>query len=375
MKISIRREYFFLPIIFLLILLVCETVHAQEDPQETLESLGDMDNKESKLVLKKGDFVAVPIPISDPTLGTGLVVGGAYFYAQTEEQKKSQPASMTGVAGIYTNNGSFAYGIAQQNYWTEDKWRFNGVLAHGDFEFALLDPANTDKTFDWFIKGDFLQLALSRRIFSDWYIGVQGRYVDITQKFELDFDEIDFEIDTDIASVGLGATLEFDTRDVPTNPFSGRHFEVDVLLNGSMAGGDNTYQTYEASYRSYHQISKPLVVAWEVRGCKKSGTVPLWDGCMVGLRGFAATDYLGVGSLSGQVEARWRFWKKLGAVGFAGYGTNRSTYSEEGGNISIPSYGIGLRFMVLESKRINMRLDYSRSKDSDAVYLSVGEAF
>ncbi len=41
----------------------------------------------------------------------------------------------------------------------------------------------------------------------------------------------------------------------------------------------------------------------------------------------------------------------------------------------IPSYGIGLRFMVLESQRINMRLDYGRSNGSDAVYLSVGEAF
>lgn len=42
---------------------------------------------------------------------------------------------------------------------------------------------------------------------------------------------------------------------------------------------------------------------------------------------------------------------------------------------AIPSYGVGLRFMVLESQRINMRLDYGRSNDSDAVYLSVGEAF
>jgi len=33
------------------------------------------------------------------------------------------------------------------------------------------------------------------------------------------------------------------------------------------------------------------------------------------------------------------------------------------------------RFMVLESHRINLRLDYGRSNDSDAVYLSVGEAF
>jgi len=358
-----------------LALLVYEDSYSAEEPREIKTSTVDIREAESKLIVQKGDFVIVPIPVSDPTLGTGLVLGGAYFYAQTEEQKKSQPASLTGVAGIYTNNDSYAFGIGQQNYWGGDKWRFNGVLAHADFKLALLDPENTDDKIDWFIRGDFLQAALSRRVFNDWYVGVQARYVDNAQTFGIDIDEIDFDIKTDLTSVGFGATLEFDTRDVPTNPYRGKRFEVDILLNGEMAGGDDRYQTYQASYRAYHQLSEPLVLAWEVRGCKKSGTVPLWDACLVGLRGFAATDYLGTASLSGQVEARWRFWKKLGAVGFVGYGTSQSTYSEVGGNASIPSYGVGLRFMVLESMRINMRLDYARSDDSDAVYLSVAEAF
>jgi len=41
----------------------------------------------------------------------------------------------------------------------------------------------------------------------------------------------------------------------------------------------------------------------------------------------------------------------------------------------IPSYGAGVRFMVLGAKRINLRLDYARSTDSDAIHVSVGEAF
>jgi hypothetical protein len=31
--------------------------------------------------------------------------------------------------------------------------------------------------------------------------------------------------------------------------------------------------------------------------------------------------------------------------------------------------------MVLAAKRINLRLDYARSTDSDAIHVSVGEAF
>ncbi len=41
----------------------------------------------------------------------------------------------------------------------------------------------------------------------------------------------------------------------------------------------------------------------------------------------------------------------------------------------VSSYSVGKRFMVLESQRINVRIDYARSDDNSAYYLSVGEAF
>jgi len=44
-------------------------------------------------------------------------------------------------------------------------------------------------------------------------------------------------------------------------------------------------------------------------------------------------------------------------------------------NEAIPSYGVGVRFMVLPAKRINLRIDFAKSVDSDAVHVSVGEAF
>ncbi|RLA28706.1 MAG: hypothetical protein DRR15_17020, partial [Gammaproteobacteria bacterium] len=104
-----------------MVLLVYGDSHSAGVPQDFNKSSVDIRDAESKLIVQKGDIVVVPIPISDPTLGTGLVLGSAYFYAQTEEQKKSQPASLTGVAGIYTNNDSYAFGISQQNYWGGDK--------------------------------------------------------------------------------------------------------------------------------------------------------------------------------------------------------------------------------------------------------------
>ena len=76
-----------------------------------------------------------------------------------------------------------------------------------------------------------------------------------------------------------------------------------------------------------------------------------------------------------QIEARWRLNSRWGVVGFAGGGYIKDAILDFRDNTFIPSYGIGLRFMVLQAKRINLRVDYARSKDSDAFHVSVGEAF
>lgn len=62
---------------------------------------------------KKRNLIVVPVPFSNPTLDTGLLVGAAYFFPQTQEQEKAQPASVIAAGGFYTTNDSFAYAIGQ----------------------------------------------------------------------------------------------------------------------------------------------------------------------------------------------------------------------------------------------------------------------
>ena len=337
-------------------------------------ALGDDELSEEK---KERRFVVVPIPMSNPTLGTGLVVGAAYFYPQTPEQKKAQPASITAIGGMYSNNDSSAYGIGQRIYWKEDAWRFGGGIGYADLKLDLATPdgVGSEENAGWFLEGGFVQLEIFRRVHNDWYVGVVGRYIDGDQTIEPAVLSPNFTFQTKLESTGLGLKLEYDSRDVPTNPYSGRMFDASILFNEQSAGTDSNYQSYSLSYRSYHEISKSLVLAWEIEGCSKTSSVPLWDACMIQLRGFSATDYLGKSSGFGQVEARWHLSKRWGLVGFAGAGLITETFSERRENEVIPSYGFGVRFMVLPAERVNLRLDYGFSTDSNAIHLSVGEVF
>ena len=88
------------------------------------ELIPDLRDDDSDLTVQSGNLVVVPIPMSGPTLETGLILGEMYFHGQTEEQAKKQPASVTGGAGMYTSSDSKAAALVHQGYWKEDTWRW-----------------------------------------------------------------------------------------------------------------------------------------------------------------------------------------------------------------------------------------------------------
>jgi len=364
--------------LLLLFMLSASVTFADTPETDTRPAIApDIREDESTLKLQRGDFVVVPIPFSNPTLDTGLVAGAAYFYPQTDEQKKVQPASVTALGAMYTSNDSRAIALAQQNYWRNNKWRFTGAIGAADLRLSLLAPdeSTEGQSLDWHIEGQFLFAKLSRKVAGHWYGGFNLRTVNASQDFESTASAAGFDTGNDVRSSGLGVSVEFDSRDMPINSFSGRYLDVEALFNDEALGSDNTYQSYSLAFRSYHEMNESLVLAWEIQGCKRAGSTPLWDACTIKLRGFDVTDYLGKTTASGQLEARWRLSKRWGLAGFAGVGHYGSSFSGFQEHEAIPSYGAGVRFMVLAAKRINLRVDYARSKDSDAIHVSVGEAF
>jgi hypothetical protein len=356
-----------------------ESTVATDLPVEDIPDPAEETTKFKLLKKMPKNLLLVPIPMSSPTFGTGLILGGAYFYSQTEEQKNAQPASYTGAAAGYTSNNSWFAGVLQQNYWKEDTWRFNGVAGYLDLKLNLNPPATEDdetSPVDWLVNGSLFQARISRKLWGDWYLGLSARYLDISQAIDLLVEDEGFNIESDISALGVGVHLDYDSRDLPSNAYQGRYFELKAIGSHQSNSEDDSYQSYHARFRSYHTLRDSLVLAWEINGCARSGQIPLWDTCRLGLRGFPATDYLGKKSVFAQAEVRWRFYKKWGMVGFAGAGRMNDTFGKYGENETIPSYGVGIRFMVLESQRINVRVDYARSdKGNEAWYLSVTEAF
>ena len=348
------------------------------DPDNVLPGVApDVRDHKLPVTFQQGDFLAVPVPTSNPTTGTGLIGVAAYFWGQTDEEKEVQPPSVTGLGGMYTDTDSWVAGIGHSAYWSEDRWRLSAVAGVADLNLPLVagDVLGARIELDWAIEGELVQAQLSRRIFERWFLGFQGRYLSFDQEFSVDFSSADFSLPLSIEAGSAGIQLIRDTRDSTANAQSGTLFKIGGLYTRKSGSDNESYESYDMSFRSYHQLGDSVVLAWRGELCERTQDVPLWDTCRIGLRGFANTAYMGRSSQLGEIEARWQISKRWGAVVFGGAGQVHDSLSGLDESEVIPSYGLGLRFLVQSEQRINLRLDYGRSSDSDAIYFFVGEAF
>lgn len=92
-------------------------------------------------------------------------------------------------------------------------------------------------------------------------------------------------------------------------------------------------------------------------------------------RGYPVGRYQDRTLLAGQVEYRRGIYRKLGGVVFGGVAEVAPTLHDFTSSDLLPSVGIGIRYMVSEIHRLNLRADLAQGRDETTLYVSVGEAF
>ena len=86
-----------------------------------------------KVLKRESRFVPIVIPISNPTVGAGLGGGVLYMHAKDADADPSDPSTMTGVFGMYTDTDSWAIGGFHSGSYKDDTIRVSIPVAHGDF--------------------------------------------------------------------------------------------------------------------------------------------------------------------------------------------------------------------------------------------------
>lgn len=184
-----------------------------------------------------------------------------------------------------------------------------------------------------------------------------------------------------IFNTGIGAVVQYDTRDVASNAWRGAYVAFTATKYGRALGGRGNYALYLLDYRQYRPLGRDgRTLAWQVKARLTGGTVPWPELSMVGsgydVRGYVEGRFRDRQTLIGLLEYRHMFTRSAGRlsrhgfVTWVGGGALGPSLAFEG---FLPNAGAGYRFEL--QPRANVRVDVGFGRRSSGVYFNFTEAF
>lgn len=340
---------------------------------------------DKELALERGfvqDLIVAPIPISNPTIGTGLAVVVMPFY----HLGAGSPLSNTAVVAGVTSSGSWGLGAMQSTRLRGDELRLDGLVAFADLRYSFYgagaDAGMTGNSVPIVQKAFAFAPELLFQTARGIFLGL--RYRGVRVETALDTMSAPPEIaaligrSITVTSSGLGPKATIDTRDNEMSPSSGTLVELRANFAEEALGSDVTYQTYDLG-GNYYRRAGPGVLALRGYLCKVSERTPLFDLCLYGsggdLRGYEVGRFRDRAMATAQAEYRFPLAGRFGGVVFAGTGKVARSFDAMGEEPDLPSVGVGLRWLAAEKARVNLSVDVARSRDDTSLYVYVKESF
>lgn len=327
---------------------------------------------------KRFDFSVIGGPhfSSDTKLGLGLVASGLY---RMDRSDLSLPPSSISLYGDVTTTGFYLLGIRGTTIFKEDKFRlginfyfFSFPSKYWGIGYANGNRKNDYTTYKRLEKQ--IRVDFSKSIFPNTYVGATGLFRHVNGK---DFKDIRFLNGEkgDIATLGFGLFVTYDTRDFLPNPYRGTYIKFEQLFFPDFWG--NKFKRSEILFRNYNKLWKGAILASDLQGTLNYGNTPWSMVALLGgsyqMRGYYEGQYRDNKLIQTQIELRQHIYNRHGIVVWGGAGNVFPNFHHFKWKETLPTYGIGYRWEF--KKRVNVRLDYGIGKGQSAFYFNIEEAF
>lgn len=247
--------------------------------------------------------------------------------------------------------------------------------------FYPIVKSSPDTAEAWYTSsGPELSGSAQWRVRPGQYLGVGLRFRHVTVS-KLDLAKWQFPSDPRLPGSTSGTLQLFHVADTRDNVISARRGRV-VQLTASATPfrerGDGvergTFGRLVSDARQYWSAGSGVIAARA--GIEHVlGHAPFDMRPMVGsdtlLRGYVRGRYRDNSLGAVEVEYRSRAWRRFGFVAFGGAGVVLPTVQRT----PIPTWGAGLRYLLVPAERLAIRVDYGRGKGSGGLYVALGEAF
>lgn len=370
-----------MPFVLLVLLSLFAESLAHAGQEETINRQIKDAQEVGDVAPKQGRWVPVPIPVSNPTVGTGLQGVLMYLHPARKEDTQS-PNSTSGLAGMYTDSKSWAAALFHDGYWADDTYRFRGILGYGEFNLKFYgigdSPVFGNNPLDYEFSGWAFMPKFQRRIpkTDHWFGGVHYLFIEADVLINTSkVSSILPDVGRNVRTAGLGLLASYDSRDDNYYPSQGISFESKWGNYSENWGGDFEYDKLNTFFNYYHPIKDKSVLALRANLQNSDGRVPFFDLPYLDMRGFSRDRYRDKHTFSLHAEGRHKFKPRWGAVAFIEVGWFGNSIEDMSTNPTIFSYGGGVRWQVTKDKKLNLGVDVAFSTDDNSIYIQVGEKF
>jgi hypothetical protein len=324
----------------------------------------------------------MPIIITEPAVGYGAGLFGAYFHGSIEEWSRKnngrfRPPSISVVGGFATENGSWGAVAGHFGVWFQDRVRYLGAVGWASPNLTTYPAVLDGQGVEFNLEGLVVVQQAKARVAGDLFAGLRYVYFGSTVTFELDSALPGIvPRQSDIATGGIAAMVEWEARDNSLSPTRGTRIQVTGSFFGPGLGGDSTYQQVNGLLHQYVPLTRTLDLALRLDGTLSTDGAPFFARPFVRLRGVPVMRYQGraVGVTEAELRhALNRRWSLVafGGVGFTDNGRDSLLHSSE----TIVAGGAGFRYLVARQLGLQAGVDVAWGPEEGAVYLQMGHAW
>ncbi|GAM57633.1 membrane protein [Vibrio ishigakensis] len=323
-----------------------------------------------------------------PETGLMLAVGGLLSF-KTEDDLELQRSSVTlvGVANELDDGIGFGVRSKQKIFFNNDDVRYFGHLDAGHQSLYYwgvgYDAGKAQESSDELLVDiEYVKYNadLTFRVYEQLYVGPILRLKYFSPSDDLPDSAIwdpNFNQYKDLPlGVGLGAVVQWDSRDVAVNARKGHFFNLEFTGYSPEWGSDSRYQKALLDYRYYYTPRLGSTFAFLNRIELSDGDVPYYDMAMLGGMDFMRGTYMGhfrdLNATENTFEYRHTFadgsgLSRHGVTAWIGAGS----ISDEASSLYqdwIVTYGVGYRYEL--QPRMNVRADLGFSSEDEVAFIS-----
>lgn len=328
---------------------------------------------------KKFDFSIIGGPhySSDTQFGIGLVGAGLY---RMDRNDKTIPASNVTLFGDISTVGFYLIGIRGNNIFPHDRFRLNYKISLYSFPsyywgIGYENGNNDDNKTKMKRFESKLHIEFTYRLFENLYI---GPYVcwDFAKASDMPRPELLNGLGLINRNYGFGLTLNYDSRNVLTNPSKGFYVNVTQAFRPKWLANDHAFNSTDVTLAAYTKAWKGSIIAGQIEAQFNYGN-PSWAmmaqlGGSNSMRGYYEGRYRDKHMLQAQVELRQHIWRRNSLTLWVGTGS--VFHDKKSFKHFLPNYGLGYRWEF--KKDVNVRLDLGFGKKGQWGFIfNINEAF